>query len=182
MCRVSASTAHVELAEHRAGDVVGIDVEAIAIRQDLADHRLDAAEQLLVLQLLVAEAHQRLERDLVAQPVFVAELQHLGVDEALDQAKHVGVGAALDLAGKALLVGGQGREGIGHRKPVRQELVGGVETAAPDHVLVDVPADPLGGSECCVRTVRCCPGLCRLRSSQSPLAQVVHRCTDNVIG
>ena len=144
MSSVSASTAHVDFAEHHAGDVVGIDVEAITVRQNLADHRLDAAKQLLVLQFLVAEPHQRLERDLVAEPMFVAELEDLGVDEALDQAKHVGVGAALDLADKALLFGGQGREGVGHRKPVRQELVGRVETAPPDHVLVDVPADPLG--------------------------------------
>ena len=35
--------------------------------------RLDAAEQLLVLELLVAEAHERLERDLVAEPVVAAE-------------------------------------------------------------------------------------------------------------
>ena len=39
------------LAEHRPGDCVGVDVEAIAVRQHLADHRVDAAEQSLVLQL-----------------------------------------------------------------------------------------------------------------------------------
>ena len=87
------------------GDVVGVDVEAIAGGQDVADHRVDAAEQLLVLQLLVAEADQRLERDLVAEPVVAAQLEHLGVDEALDQAEDVGVGAALDLAHEPLLGG-----------------------------------------------------------------------------
>jgi hypothetical protein len=54
------------------------------------------AEQRLVLQFLVAEPHQRLERDLVAEPVIVAQLEHFGVDEALDQAKDIGVGAAPD--------------------------------------------------------------------------------------
>ena len=65
---------------------------------------LDAAEELLVLELLVGEAHQRLERDLVAEPVLAAHFEHLGADEALDQAEHVGVGAALDLAEEAPLV------------------------------------------------------------------------------
>ena len=63
------------LAEHGAGDVVGIDVEAIALGQHLADHRVDAAEQRLVLQFLVAEPNQRLECDLVAEPVIVAQLR-----------------------------------------------------------------------------------------------------------
>ena len=86
------------LAEHRVGDVVGVDVEAIAGRQHVADHRVDAAEERLVLQLLVAEPHQRLERHLVAEPVIVAQFQDLGVDEALHQSEDVRVGAALDLA------------------------------------------------------------------------------------
>jgi len=34
-----------------------------------------------VLELLVAEAHQRLERHLVAQPVLARQLEHLGADE-----------------------------------------------------------------------------------------------------
>ena len=68
-----------------------------------AHHRLDAAEQRLVLELLVAEAHQRLERVLVAQPMIAADLEQLGCDETLDEAEDVGIGAALDLAGKALL-------------------------------------------------------------------------------
>ena len=132
------------LAEHGAGDVVGIDVEAIAGGQHVADHRVDAAEQLLVLQLLVAEADQRLERDLVAEPVVAAELEHLGVDEALDQAEDVGVGAALDLAHEALFAGRQRRERVGERKAVGQEFVRGIEAAAADDVLLDVPAHPLG--------------------------------------
>ena len=86
------------LAEHGMGDGVGVDVEAIAGGQNVADHRVDAAEQRLVLQLLVAEPDQRLERNLVAEPVILAQFQDLGIDEALDQPEDIGVGAALDLA------------------------------------------------------------------------------------
>ena len=132
------------LAEHGAGDGVGVDVEAIAVGQHIADHRVDAAEQRLVLQLLVAEPNQRLERNLVAEPVIVAQFEDLGIDEALDQPEDIGVGAALDLAHEPLFVGRQGRERIGQGKPVRKELVGGIEAAPPDYVLVDVPAHPLG--------------------------------------
>ena len=97
-----------------------------------------------MLQLLVAEPNQRLERNLVAEPVIVAQFQDLGIDEALDQPKDIGVGAALDLAHEPLFIGRQGRERVGQGKPVRKELVGGIEAAPPDHVLVDVPAHPLG--------------------------------------
>ena len=108
------------------------------------DHRLDAAEQLLVLQLLVGEAHQRLERDLVAEPVVAADLEHLGADVALDQAEDVGVGAALDLAHQALLVGAEEIELADLGEPVGQELLREIELAAADHVAVDVPANALG--------------------------------------
>ena len=132
------------LAKHGAGDAVGVDVEAITFRQHLADHCVDPAEQGLVLEFLVAKAHQRLERDLVAEPVIVAQLQNLGVDEAFDQAEDVGVGPALDLADEPLLAGRQRREGVCQHKPVGKEFVGGVEAASPDHVLLDLPAHPLG--------------------------------------
>ena len=125
-------------------DGVGIDVEAIAVGQNVADHRVDAAEQRLVLQLLVAEPNQRLERNLVAEPMIVAQFQDLGIDEALDQPKDIGVGAALDLAHEPLFIGRQGRERVGQGQPVRKELVGGIEAAPADDVLVYVPAHPLG--------------------------------------
>ena len=63
------------LAQHRAGDVVGLRQERVARGHADGGHALEAAEQLLVLQLLVGEAHQRLERDLVAEPVVAAELE-----------------------------------------------------------------------------------------------------------
>jgi hypothetical protein len=45
--------------------------------------------------------------------VLVAQLQNLGIDEALDQPEYVGVGAALDLAHEPLFIGPQHRERIG---------------------------------------------------------------------
>src|SRR5258707_2495366 len=57
------------------GNAVGIDIEAIAGGQHLAEHRVDAAEQRLMLQLLVAEPDQRLERDLVAETVIEGQFQ-----------------------------------------------------------------------------------------------------------
>src|SRR5262245_51039910 len=125
------------------GDSVWVDVEAVAIGQDLADHRVDAAEQRLVLQLLVAEPNQRLEGNLVAEPMVVAELQDFGIDEALDQAKDIRVLAPLDLANEPLFIGRERRERIGQGKPVREKLVSNVEAAPPDYVLFDVPAHPL---------------------------------------
>ena len=91
------------LGEHGAGNRVGIDVEAIAGRHRLAHHRFDAPEQGLMLDLLVAEPHQGLQRVLVAQCVMPAHIDELGRDKALDQAKDVGVSASLDLADKARL-------------------------------------------------------------------------------
>ena len=95
-----------------------------------ADHPLDAAEQLLVLELLVGEAHQRLERGLVAEPVVAAHLEDLGADEALDQAEDVGVGAALDLAHEALFVRREKGELVGEREAVGQELPARSRTGA----------------------------------------------------
>jgi hypothetical protein len=54
-------------AEHCAGDRVGVEIEAVAAGQNLADHRIDAAEQRLMFQLLVAEPDQRLDHNLVAK-------------------------------------------------------------------------------------------------------------------
>ena len=82
------------LAEYRVGDGVRIDVKAIPKGQYIADHRVDAAEQRLVLQLLITEPNQRLERDLVAEPMIMAQLQDFSIDEALDQPKDIGVGCA----------------------------------------------------------------------------------------
>ena len=92
------------------GDAIGVDVEAIAVRQNLADNRVDAAKQRLMLQLLIAESDQRLECNLVAEPVIVAQLQDLGVDEAFNQSKDVGISTTLDLTHEPLFVGRQGGE------------------------------------------------------------------------
>jgi hypothetical protein len=136
------------------GDGVGVDVEAITVGQNVADHCVDAAEQRLVLQLLVAEPNQRLERNLVAEPVIVAQFQDLGIDEALDQPENVGVGAALDLAHEPLFIRRQGRERISKREPVRQEFMGGIESALPDRRPRLCPIAPVWTFERSVHTCR----------------------------
>src|SRR6516225_8785822 len=73
-------------------------------QENLTDHGIDAAEQGLVLQLLIAEPHQRFERNLVAECVIAAQLQDLGVDKPLDQPKDIGVSASLNLAHKASFI------------------------------------------------------------------------------
>ena len=97
-----------------------------------------------MLELLVGEAHQRLERGLVAEPVLAADLQHLGRDEALDQAEHVGVGAALDLAQQTLLVAAEKLERAHVRQAVGQEFMREIELAPANHVALDVQAHALG--------------------------------------
>src|SRR5690606_2581190 len=117
--------------------------EAVAGRHDLAEHLVDPSKQLLVLELLVGEADQRLESDLIAEPVLAADLQHLGGDEALDQAEDVGVGPALDLAQQPALRGIEELEGVGLRQPVGEKFLVELEAATAKHVAIDVPANPL---------------------------------------
>ncbi len=124
-------------------DLVRLWQEAVAFGHLLRRHPLDAAEQLLVLQLLVCEAHQRLELGLVAEPVVAAHLQDLGADEALDEPEHVGVGAALDLGELPPLVRAQESELVDLGNAVRQELPRKIKFASADDVAVDVPANAL---------------------------------------
>ncbi len=132
------------LAQHRLRHGVRLGHEAVARGHVHGHHRFQAPEQLLVLDLFVGGAHQRLERLLVAEPVVPAHFQELRADEALDQAEDVGVGAALDLAHQAPSLGVQGAEALDERQAVGQELAAEIEFAAADHVAVDVPAHPLG--------------------------------------
>jgi len=81
------------LAEHERGDVVRLRQESIARGHAGSDERLDAAEELLVLQLLVGEAHERLERRLVAKRVRSHDLEHLGV--VAENQEDAGVGALI---------------------------------------------------------------------------------------
>ena len=96
-----------------------------------------------MLDLLVAEAHQRLQRILIAQGVVAADVEHLGGDEALDHSEHVGVRPALNLAQQPAVVRGEKIEAIDHRQPVGQEMPGEVEASTANHVAIDVPADAL---------------------------------------
>ena len=130
-------------AEHRAGDVVRLRLEAVARGHVGCGHLLEAAEQLLVLELFVGQTHQRFEGDLVAEPVALADLERLRADVALHQPEDVGVGAALDLRHEAHLAGLQKSQLLDLRHAVGHELLVEVEAAAANHVAVDVPADSL---------------------------------------
>src|SRR5271155_5221693 len=106
MCNVSTSTAQLSLASTVRPTALGSTSKQIAVGQNLTNHRIDAAKQSLVLQFLRAEPRQCFDCLLVAKRVIAAELQDFGVDEPLDQAKDVGVGAALDLAHEPLFTRG----------------------------------------------------------------------------
>ena len=111
------------------------------------DHRLDPAEQLLVLELLVAEADQRLQRGLVAEPVVTADLENLGVDEAFHEPEQERVGSTLHLREQARFGLGEKGEVIDLGKAVRQEALRQVELPSTNDVGVDVPANPLRSAD-----------------------------------
>ena len=97
-----------------------------------------------MLQLFIRDAHQGLQSRLVAKPVTAREVQHLGTDESLDHAKHVCVSATLNLVQQQLLVRPKEDQLADIRKAVWQKLLTEIKTAAPDHVMVNVPADEFG--------------------------------------
>jgi len=76
-----------------------------------------------VLELLIAEPDQRFVRGLVAEPVIAADLEDLGVDEALDRPEDIGVASPLNLAQQALLRGPEQAELADLREPVGEELL-----------------------------------------------------------
>ena len=130
--------------QHRLRHGVGLRHEVVARGHAGRDHLLQAAEHLLVLELLVGEAHHRLERHLIAEPVLAAEVQHLRADEAFHEREHVGVGSALQLREQAPFLGRQEGQLRGPGQAVGQERLAEIELAAADDVAVGVPADALG--------------------------------------
>ena len=92
-----------------------------------------------MLDLVVGEAHQRFERVLIVERMCAALIEHLGADEALDQAEDVRIGAALDLAEQPRVVGGQERDRVHARESVGQEVAGEVELAVLQQIAVDLP-------------------------------------------
>jgi hypothetical protein len=72
--------------------------------------------------------------------VLAADLQHLGADEALDQAEQVRVGAALHLAQRAAL--GRLRNGSSStsERPRGRKVLEKVEGTAADHVASRSPS------------------------------------------
>src|SRR5512138_2081566 len=97
-----------------------------------------------MLQLLIAKAHERLECDLIAEPMIATDFQDFGVDEALHEAEDVGITATLHLAHEAPLLGRQKWQLIHEREAVGKKLLRWLELASADDVSFDVPADSIG--------------------------------------
>src|SRR5262249_2263997 len=127
------------LREHCAGYIVRVGHAAIAFRHVARDERLDAPEQLLGLDLLVAEAHHRLERHLIPEPVLARLVEYLRADESLDESEQVRIGSSLHLTQRALLGLREERQLIDLRQAIGQELVLEAELAAPQDVAIDFP-------------------------------------------
>ena len=132
------------LRQHSGCNAVRVEDERVAGGHALGAHALDAAEQLLMLDLFVAEPHHRFQRVLIAQPVVAAHLEHLRRDKAFDQAEDVGVRTALNLTELSLLVSREEVETIDLRQTVGQELLGEIERAPAYHISIDVPTNALG--------------------------------------
>lgn len=65
-------------------DTVRIDIETVAGRQNFSDHFVHPTKERLMLRFFVAESDQSLQRNLITEPVVMAQLKDLGVNEALD--------------------------------------------------------------------------------------------------
>jgi hypothetical protein len=74
--------------------------------------------------------------------MIAAEFEHLGVDEALDEAEDVRIRAALDLAEISLIVLGQEIELLYLGQAIGQEFVCQIETSVPNDVFIDRPSNP----------------------------------------
>jgi hypothetical protein len=114
--------------------------------------------------------------------VILAQFQDLGIDEALDQTKDIGVGAALYLADEPLFIGRQGRERIRQRKARLEETCGRYRICAPGSHPCRCPNEPAWTFECSAHTDRCCHGYCGSRSFQSPFAEWCADGMDEPIG
>lgn len=97
-----------------------------------------------MLELLLAEAHQRFDRDLIIEAMAARELEHLDVDVALDESEDVGVAAALHAARKPAFALSQEVECRYQRQAVRQELVVADQAALAQYIR-DRPTCLLGG-------------------------------------
>ncbi len=83
-------------AQHAACDLGGIRDLGVAAQHFGADRALDAAEQLLVFELFVAEAHESFEHDLIAESLFGRELENLRADIAFHETEDARVGTGLE--------------------------------------------------------------------------------------
>jgi hypothetical protein len=100
---------------------------------------LHATEEFLVFEFVVGETDQCLHRVLVVERMRTALVQHLGADEAFDEAEDVGIGAALDLAQEPGVLCREERDRVHAREARGEEVAGEVELAVLQQVAVDLP-------------------------------------------
>src|SRR4029077_5515934 len=81
--------------KHSSGHIVWISNSTIAVRHMRCNHHLHVPEQFLVLDLLVGEAHQAFQRELIAKYLGPTQVEHLRADEALHQPENVSIGPTL---------------------------------------------------------------------------------------
>src|SRR6185295_11645515 len=80
------------LPEHHLGDLIRLRLKPIAGRHCIRSELLDAAERFLMLQFLVSEPHQRLQRGLVSDPAVV----HVRTEEEMREAERTNILAVLN--------------------------------------------------------------------------------------
>jgi hypothetical protein len=143
MWHVSASTAHVDFDSTADATALGSGTNVYPAGIPLRHHALDAAKSSWCLISSSPMRTSCLQRVLVAERVLAAHVQHLGGDEPLDEAEHVRVGAALDLAQEPLFARAEEVEAVDLSTARREEALIEVEAPPADDVAVDVEADAL---------------------------------------
>lgn len=101
--------------QYRARHIVWIGNLTISRWQLRTNHRLNAPEQLLMLDLVVGKAHQRFECELIVKDMGPTLIEHFGTDKTLDQAKNIRIGSTLNLAKQARLVRGEKGQAVDPR-------------------------------------------------------------------
>ena len=81
-----------------------------------------------MLDLVVGKAHQRFECKLIVKYMGSALIEHFGTDKALDQAKDVRIGPALNLTEQACFGLDEKGQAVDLRESIGQEFAREVET------------------------------------------------------
>ncbi|MNL55806.1 hypothetical protein D3C87_1792440 [compost metagenome] len=92
-----------------------------------------------MLDLVIGKAHQRFKCELIVKDMGATLVEHFGTDKPLDQAKHIGIGSALNLTEQARLVRGEKGQAVDPRQAVGQEFAREIETPVLQQIAIDLP-------------------------------------------